>query len=399
MRPSPQTPPEATADTAPGVRPLEPREQQAIALMQAGALAQAEAIFKDVLSDRPDDHQIMNALAILAAQQGRIRDAIDMFERALRHAPGDGGPTDNTPAIVQNMAMAAFALLEQQDWPGALAAYRTILAADPEHASAPNTIIHCVMATGDTPRLADFAPGLDERELGKHAFIACMPKSGSTFLKMVLCALTGWPEAILTYAFLQNEEELYLPFLRKAARNDTVTQLHVRATVPNLQMMRAFKIRPIVLVRNLFDVVVSYADFFDTGAKVNTFFAGRWDGLSRARKLDLVIDNFVPWYNAFYASWSDVMKHEVLDCRLVRYADMIADKQGTLESLAAFYDLGKSADECAAAIERVDGRKDITRFNKGKAGRGAEELSDAQRDRIRHLAGYYPDIDFGPLGL
>jgi len=382
----------------PGTRPLEPREMQAINLMQAGALPQAEAIFMDVLSDRPNDHQIMNALAILAAQQGRARESIRMFERALKHAPGDGGPMDTTAAIIQNMSVSAYTLLEQKDWAGALAAYRKLLEIDPEHASAPNTIMHCLLATGEAPRLADFAPGVEESELGTRVFIACMPKSGSTFLKLALCALTGWPEAVVTYAFLQNEQELYLPFLRKIARNDTVSQQHVRATVPNLQMMQAFKIRPVVLVRNLYDAVVSYTDFFDSGARTSTFFAARWDDLPRERKLDLVIDNFVPWYTAFYASWCDVIRYDQLDCRLLRYEDMIADKQGTLESLAGFYGLDKSAADCAGAIELVDGRKDKTHFNKGQAGRGGE-LSEAQQDRIRHLASYYPDVDFGPVGL
>jgi len=384
--------------TQQSVRALESREQRANQLIQSGALPEAEALFNEILRDRPHDHQILNVLAILAAQQGRPRQAVKLFDRALAYAPGDGGPTDATAGIIKNLAVTGFTLLEQKDWAGALEAHRTLLEADPEHASAPNTIIHCVMATGEAPRLADFAPDRDEREFGTHAFIACMPKSGSTFLKMTLCALTAWPEASMTYAFLQNEEELYLPFVRKAACSDTVTQQHVRATVPNLQMMQAFKIRPIVLVRNLFDVIVSYTDFFDTGAKVNTFFAGRWDGLSRERKLDLVIDNFVPWYCAFYASWSDVIRHDLLDCRLLRYEDMIADKLGTLKDLVDFYGLAKSAAECSAAIELVDGRKDITRFNKGKAGRGGE-LSDAQKDRIRHLASYYPDVDFGPVGL
>ena len=296
------------------------------------------------------------------------------------------------------MAVSAYSLVQEMDWANALAAYRKLLEVDPENIAAPNAIIHCVMATGETPRLADFAPGVEEGELGTHVFIACMPKSGSTFLKLAMSALTGWPDTFLAYAFLQNEEELYLPFLRKVARDDTVTQQHLRATVPNLQTMRAFRIRPVVLVRNLFDVVVSYADFFDNGAKVNTFFAGRWDALPRERKLDLVIDNYMPWYNAFHASWSDVIKHGLLDCTLLRYEDMIADKQGALESLAGFYALDKSAQDCAAAVEAVDGQKDATRFNKGKAGRG-DELSDAQKDRVRHLASYYPDVDFGPVGL
>jgi tetratricopeptide (TPR) repeat protein len=385
-------------DGDPGVRDLEPREQEAVRLMQEGALPQAEALLRAVLSERPEDHQILNALGVITAQLGRLAEAIGLFERALEQAPGDAGVAGNLTAAKQNMTLNAYALIERQAWPQALSAYREILACDPDNTIAPNAFVHCVLNAGETPRLADFAPGLREAELGRHIFIACMPKSGSTFLRTALMELTGWPEAYFTYAFLQNEEELYLPHLRAAARQDTVTQQHCRATVPNLQLMQAFAIRPIVLVRNLFDALVSYTDFFDGGATVNTFFAGRWAALDRGRRIDLVIDYFVPWYLTFFASWLDAMAKRQLDCHFLRYEDMIADKQAALERLAAFYDLDKTPADCAAALAAVEARKDTTRFNKGIAGRG-EALSEEQKDRIHLLADYYHDIDFSPVGL
>jgi tetratricopeptide (TPR) repeat protein len=385
-------------DTTAKPSDVDPRALEGVRLMQQGALGQAETLFRAVLHERPDDHQLHNALGAIAAQQGRFGEAHRLFTSARELSPDDAHAAGNLAALRQTMAVRAHEHVMRQDWSRALRAYREILALEPDHASAPNSIIHYVMASGEPPELADYDPDLDDADLGNHVFIACMPKSGSTFLKTALCALTTWPEAVLTYAYLQNEQELYLPYLRKVARENTVTQQHCRATEPNLQMMRAFQIRPIVLVRNLFDVVVSYTDFIDGGAKTHTFFAKRWDGQPRERRIDLMIDHFMPWYLAFFASWSDVQAEGLLDCHFLRYEDMNTDKLGTLVRLADFCDLGKTTADCEAALELVESHKNVTRFNKGEAGRG-DELSARQKDRIRELASYYADIDFSPVGL
>ncbi len=47
---------------------------------------------------------------------------------------------------------------------------------------------------------ADYDPDLSEEQLGRQIFITWMPKSGSTFLKTALMALTGWQEVRLAYA-------------------------------------------------------------------------------------------------------------------------------------------------------------------------------------------------------
>lgn len=387
-------------DTAPESLELEPRDKEAIRLAQSGALAEAEVLLREILDDRPDDHQILNAAGAVAAQQGRLVEAYPLFQKAQALAPQDPSITGNLAAVKQGLEARANECLGRGDWAGARQALRDVLKVDAGHQSAPNILIHCVMNSGGRGELADFAPDINEDDLGEHIFIACMPKSGSTFLKHALHRLTGWREASLTFAFLQNEEELYLPFLRAVARTETITQQHCRATIPNIQLMQAFTIRPIVLVRNLFDTIVSYTDFFDSGATVNTFFGGRWENFERERRIDLMIDHFVPWYLAFYASWSDAMARGQLDCLLLRYEEMIADKPKALARIADFYALDIPDAECEAAVAAIEGDadKNKTRYNKGVAGRG-DELSDAQCERIRRLAAYYHDVDFAPLGL
>ena len=82
-----------------------------------------------------------------------------------------------------------------------------------------------------------------------------------------------------------------------------MTQQHCRATGPNTQILQAFGIRPVILVRRLDDIVLSLSDFYNGGATVNTFYGDVWPTLDQPAKYDLIIDHMMPWYASFYASW------------------------------------------------------------------------------------------------
>jgi tetratricopeptide (TPR) repeat protein len=99
--------------------------------------------------------------------------------------------------------------------------------------------------TGQRAELTDFTTDITREQLGTHIFIACVPKSASTFLKNLFVSLTGYRDVFMVYAAGQNEHELYLPTLRETAHLDTVTQQHCRASDANVQMMQAFNIKPI----------------------------------------------------------------------------------------------------------------------------------------------------------
>ena len=110
-------------------------------------------------------------------------------------------------------------------------------------------------------------PGIDLSKLDsvmpmhhKHLIVACMPKSGSTFLASALTHATGYSNVVLAFGFEQNEQDLYLPALIRNSGFDTVTQQHMRATDPNLRLLAAFHMAPIVLVRNLEDITISLYD-------------------------------------------------------------------------------------------------------------------------------------------
>lgn len=250
----------------------------------------------------------------------------------------------------------------------------------------------------DTKRegqLSDYTAGIAEAELGRHIFIACFPKSGSSYLKNLLNKLTGHAETFLTYAFFQNEQELYLPYLLDAAKRNTVTQQHMRPTVPNIHIFQAFGIRPIVLVRNIHDVLLSWKEFLDVGAHINTFFPA-YASLDEEARFDLVIADRLTWYLSFFAGWKQV---EGIDTLWLTYEEMTADTPAALKRVSDFYGLARIDLEIEDAIEAVSGDKSGNRFNKGVAGRGGVAFTEAQKARIQAATAFYPGVDFSMIGL
>lgn len=260
-------------------------------------------------------------------------------------------------------------------------------------------LTNALAMSGLPAHVSDYAADINPEDLGRHIFIACVPKSASTFLKNLLVGLTGFRDVFMVYAAGQTEHELYLPTVLEAARADTVTQQHCRASDANVQMMQAFGIRPVVLVRNIFDSVMSLLDFYNSGAFYNTYHRADFQGLDREAQIDLLIDNAIPWYFQFVASWDLVEKQRRLDILWLTYEELTRTKAASVAKVLEFYGLGAPVRAVEQKIRETESEKRKTRFNKGVAGRGESGLSDLQKERIRSLARFYPSTDFGRVGL
>lgn len=260
-------------------------------------------------------------------------------------------------------------------------------------------LTNSLVATRRPAKLSDFMTDITSDQLGRHLFVACVPKSASTFLKNLLVNLTGYRDLFAVYAAGQSEHEIYLPSLREFAHLDTVTQLHSRASDANVHLMQAFGIRPVVLVRDIFDSVMSLLDFYDKGAFHNSFFRADWHALERELKIDLLIENVIPWYFQFVASWDLVEKQKRLEIHWLTYEELVTDKAASVLKVLAFYGLGASRRGLEQKIAEIESEERKIRFNKGVAGRGKSGLNDRQKDQIRRLTRYYPSTDFGRIGL
>ena len=259
-------------------------------------------------------------------------------------------------------------------------------------------LTNSLSATGQRAKLSDFTTEITPEQLGRHLFIACVPKSASTFLKNLLVNLTGYRDLFTVYAAGQTEHEIYLPTLRESAELDTVTQQHCRASDANIHLMQAFGIRPVVLVRNIFDSVMSQLDFYNKGAFQTSYFRADWPVLDEETKVDLLIENVIPWYFQFVASWVLAEKQQRLEIHWLSYEELVADKPASVLKVLEFYGLGASRPGVERRIREIESEERKTRFNKGVTGRG-RSLNNRQKEQIRRLAKYYPSTDFGRIGL
>jgi tetratricopeptide (TPR) repeat protein len=258
---------------------------------------------------------------------------------------------------------------------------------------------NALAALGQPGKLSDYAPTLAPNRVGQHLFITCMPKSGSTFLKNVLCQVTGYEDRYFFYAHGQNEHDLYLPNVLRFAEKNTVTQQHSRASHANVQMMQGFNIKPVVLTRNIFDALLSLRDFYKNGAAINTYHQRDFEKMNDEQRLDLIIDYYAPWYLQFFTSWKEVEVEQRLPMMWLSYEELIADKPLAIEQVLKFYGLRMNQEVVKQTITRIENNKHKNRFNKGVTGRGQASLSPEQQTRIKTLTRHYPSTDFSPLGL
>lgn len=260
-------------------------------------------------------------------------------------------------------------------------------------------LTNSLAATGQRAELSDFTTDISPAQLGRHIFIACVPKTASTFLKNLLQNVTGYRDLFTVYAAGQSEHEIYLPTLRDSAHLDTVTQQHCRASDANIHLMQAFCIRPIILVRNIFDSVMSLLDFYNQGAFHTSYFRADWQALDEETKIDLLIENLIPWYFQFVASWDLAEKQKRLELQWLTYEELVADKAAAVLKVLKFYGLGASRTAVEQRIKQIESEGRKNRFNKGVTGRGARGLTERQKKQVERLTRFYPSTNFGRIGL
>jgi hypothetical protein len=103
-----------------------------------------------------------------------------------------------------------------------------------------------------------------------------MPKSGSTLLTDLIGQLPGFHQAALIPIAGRREQELDEVCLQKADGLDYIAQVHVRHSDWTEDMCADYGLTPIVLVRNLFDVVVSLRDHVRNESTTARWTIRRW---------------------------------------------------------------------------------------------------------------------------
>ena len=224
-----------------------------------------------------------------------------------------------------------------------------------------------------------------------HILIACMPKSGSSFLSGVIERLPGYRRVQLIPDYDRREHELDEFCLRQVDRHSYVAQHHVRYSHWTGAMCRDYTLAPVVLVRNLLDVAVSLRDALRKDGPVWPFIFAEphHAGLSDAELEEMIVRLALPWYVNFYMGW-----RQAPDALLVQYEDLMADPVGTVRRVLAHAGEAASTADIEAAVREVTA-DDQTRFNVGLVGRGAGLRPDLVRD-VLQMVDFYPEAASDP---
>lgn len=227
----------------------------------------------------------------------------------------------------------------------------------------------------------------------KFVLIACQPKSASTFLTQSIANLPGFRRVGLVPGYDRREQELCearLQRFRYRHGKYFVAQHHVRHSQPTQQLMDKYGICVVVLIRDLFDVVVSMRDHVRKESPVGPmlYLDAVHQSLSDDALEQAIARLALPWYLNFYMSWRDVRS-----VKLVTYDDLLDQPRETVASICAQANIGAEATVIDRAIAGTKGQ--MTRFNQGQRGRG-QMLSQKTTDLILDLLSLYPSARHDP---
>ena len=213
----------------------------------------------------------------------------------------------------------------------------------------------------------------------------------------------GYEHSYFAFAYYNIEQELYLPRLIDAYGRGTVTQQHFRANPPNLEILRQFGIRPVVLVRNIFDVIVSMRDHLLRERLDNlpsVYAPIQFAEFDDEKQIDYLITYVAPWLITFYVSWHNAFVTREYDFCWLSYEDMIRNWPTAIANILKFYNQQKTSAEIEIVLHRMSKTSgSSTRFNQGVSGRGHQLMSLAQKERIQDMTQAYSDVDFAKIGI
>ena len=221
-----------------------------------------------------------------------------------------------------------------------------------------------------------------------HVLIACFPKSGSTYLCKVLADLTGMQRTNFAQAREHGwyaEQDLYERTLRAHRRTPAIVHQHVQGTPPNVHLLKQYGIRPVILVRDIADTLLSLHDHLDReGPAVPTGYVPRhYFNMRHDERLTYLIRMHLPWYFHFLVSWQDAASD--IPQKWISYEQLFADRVTTIHEVCDHVGLEVTTAEIQQSLATLDADADATRKNVAKAGRGAS-LPEEHRQAICELA-------------
>jgi hypothetical protein len=251
----------------------------------------------------------------------------------------------------------------------------------------------------------------------RYILLAFPPKCGGTFIRDVVGRVSGaGPNPFRAGIAMGGRDVIpYLPQLAAQMLSPTgpdafMTHAHMTGHYSNIQVLNLFGIKPVVMKRNIPDMLCSFADMVKTeasdaaggynwsllcGVPTDPSFAA----LDEEARRDFLVYHQAPWFIQFYGSWLRAERKRMIPIHWTSYDSFRTNAVDTITRVLAFYGFGDRKAEVRNAVARAQANKNVLRFNRGVSGRGAAYLKPHHLDHLHRLAAGYPDIDFVAEGL
>ena len=222
---------------------------------------------------------------------------------------------------------------------------------------------------------------------GSYTLVTATPKSGSTWTTNVIRKSLKCTSARYCYAYSSNEHDIYVPALLANQGFSSVSQMHMKGTPHNVQLIKDFKVNTIILTRNIFDSLISFSRdlMIKQGLGLqNPGMVGYsfvWTkNLNRSWSLNDYINYsikyYLPWYVNFLSSWSEYK--DCIAAQVLRYESLRLSPKERFEEM--IYKLDPGSNLCDSYEEKKS-VKGISSAD-SETGSGLSMLSLDQRNII-----------------
>ena len=232
--------------------------------------------------------------------------------------------------------------------------------------------------------------------------LAFAPKSAGTYFRQAAINAIGGVLVRMCHAQGGRDGTPYLPnVLARCLEDDTlqsVAHIHMQALTGNRNFINAFGLKPVIMIRNLADMLASLLDNFENdpvarAEGVNCQVPSNFCDMDRAAKLDFMIDVIAPWYASYFATWKSFVDDAPKTVCVLRYRDFCTNPAESLHKAITHAGFVTTRQKCIQSLEEVWRDKENYRFNKGVAGRGRFYFLPEHFRRLRRLLSYYPQLE------
>ncbi|MCR9175824.1 MAG: sulfotransferase domain-containing protein [Alphaproteobacteria bacterium] len=227
-------------------------------------------------------------------------------------------------------------------------------------------------------------------ETRRTILLATAPKSGSTFVELILGRLLGLGRTSVSPR-TGDQWTFELHDMLEGLKNNDILKTHDQRSVRLHAIVNLFRLRPVVLVRNIFDSLISLHHHSRDDQLPETV-----TGLSAEDAFWLTVYRAAPRYVDFFASWTAAARtsDSVL---ILDYETNKQDWVAAIERICAHLRLNVSADAIHAAVVKAEEERLTNpfsaRFRSGRSNQ-TDALSGDVHDFVRRLYRRYPDVDF-----